>query len=231
MSTLNELAYNVFSSLRPHVSDDEDISIDKIKFDLLSERAALIRMDLNKGRSIDDNTLTYLDCVEVIDVDRSSCPEMPLGCFLKRTKEKIPVPIELYQGRAIQKISNLDMIGEIYNLVNYNQAINSGSRKFSGNTVYAFFRGGYIYFKSNSDLGKFLCRVSISLVLEDPTEAYQGESCYDPDSSFPLNKWMEPVILTKLKQTYLEIDLRMPSDKSNDANSDMTGPQQEKEKK
>ena len=225
MSTLNQLAYNVLSSIKPHLSDDESISIEKIKFDIIAERAALIKMDLNKGRSIDDNIVTYLDCVEVVDADRSTCPDLPLECFLKRTKEKIPNPIELRNDRAIQRISNFDILGEIYNHVSYNHAVNAGHRRFSKNNVYAFFRNSYLYFKSNSDLTPFLKRINISLVLEDPTELFDGSSCYDSDSEFPMNKWMEPIILNKLKEIYMKIDLRMPVDKAGDSNSQITGNQ------
>lgn len=225
MSTLNQLAYNVLSSIKPHLSDDESISIEKIKFDIIAERAALIKMDLNKNRSIDDNIITYLDCVELIDTDRSSCPDLPIGCYIKRTKEKIPNPIELHHGRAIQRISNFDVLGEIYNYVSYNHAVTAGNRRFSKDIVYAFFRDSYLYFKSNSDLNPFLKRVNISLVLENPTELFEGESCYDADSEFPMNKWMEPIILNKLKEIYLKVDLRVPVDRANDANSQMTGNQ------
>jgi len=224
MSTLNEIAYNIYSSIRPHISDDESISLDKIKFDVISERAALIKMDLDKNRSIDDNLLSYLDCVELIDVDRSTCPELPLDCYVKRSKDKIPVAIELHYGRAIQRISNTDVLGEVYNLVDYNQAIHSGSRRFNKKTVYPFFRDGYLFFKSNSDLNVFLCNISISMVLEDPTEVFKGESCYNADSKFPINKWMEPIIINKIKEIYLKFDSQIPSDKANDANSQNTEP-------
>ena len=225
MSTLNELAYNVLSSVRPHLSDDEDISLEKIKFDILSERATLIRNELNKNRTIDDSILTYLDCEELVDADRSSCPELPLECYIKRTKNKIPNAIELHNGRAVQRISNFDILGEQYNLVEYNHAVHAGNRRFNKETVYAFFRDGYIYFKSGSDLNRFLKRINISLVLEDPTVELNGESCYDPTTPFPMNKWMETYVLNKLKEIYLKVDAQALVDKAGDADSEMTNKQ------
>lgn len=221
MSTLNELAYNVMSSIKPHLSDDEDISIRKIKFDIISERSTMIRNEMNKNRTVDDAIIQDLGCVELEEVDQSLCPELPVGTCIKRTVKPLPVPIELHNRRLITRISNPVVLSESFPLYEYNKVIHTGNRKFSKDQVQAFFKDGHIYLKSTHDM-PFIKFINVRGVFEDPTDVADfftesGEACYDANSDFPMNNWMNTYVLNKLKDIYMKVDLQMPQDSANDA--------------
>ena len=53
MATLNEIAYDLLSIVRPALSDDSDIDLRQIKFWIHNQRALFIRNELNRSRTID----------------------------------------------------------------------------------------------------------------------------------------------------------------------------------
>ena len=70
-----QIAYDILFNLEgtSKISDDTEININQIYFKIDTTRAFLIRQDQSKGRSLSDNIMQTISCVEVIEVSASEC--------------------------------------------------------------------------------------------------------------------------------------------------------------
>lgn len=208
MATLNEISYDILSNLEgtSRISDDSDFSLEQIAFKINSTRAFLIRQDQSKGRSLSDNIMQTLPCMEVIKVNASECCGITSPCELYRTKLPLPVPIEVYQKDLIIRVSGVDITGPSWNSISLAQISWSGLSKWTKDTTKWFLKGRYIYIINPPSVKK----ISITGVFEDPRAladfpTCSGTPCYSADSTYPISGHMLPT----LKQLVLEDLLRM----------------------
>lgn len=218
MITLNQLIFDCLGTISAsdRISDDSSISEEHIKFLILNNRVNLIKMDLQKGRSISDNITQILPCVNVIKADNSECCEISTNCNLLRTESKIPRPLELGQKDIFTRISGVDRTGIGFSIISYARASVAGTSKWTRNTPKAFFQNGYIYLMNPPNINK----ISVNSVFQDPTEAAafstcSGTLCYSDDSEFPISSWMIPA-LKELVLKDLKIQVSVPSDTTGD---------------
>lgn len=213
--TLNELAYDIMSNIEgtSRISDDSELSIDQVYFKIHTTRAMLIRQDQAKGRSLSDNIMQTLPCLEVTKVNASECCGITSPCELLRTKLQLPRAIETYQRDLIIRVSGVDITGQSWNYISLAQIPWAGISKWTKGTTKWFTKGGYVYILNPPAVKK----ISVTGIFEDPTDLTQyptcsGQPCYTADSNeYPLSSYMVPT----LKQLVLEDLMRMrqsPSD-------------------
>ncbi len=227
MATLNQIAYSILSSVKPHLSDDEDLRIEQVIYDVNVQRSVLIRRDANKHLNLNPTIIQDLGCVEMELADSAECCDFTSDCKVLRTKELVPVPLELYDKILITRVGPIDKGNKQYNFVSYERAIFSGNGAFSKNTIYAYYMNNRIYLKSKLNELPFIKYINIRGVFEDPTEASNFKDCDDNpcfsnDSQYPIAAWMESEILEKLIDRYLKIQMQVPRDLGNDAKSQVT---------
>lgn len=227
MMTLNKLVFDILETVKSNkVNDDVDIDERQIENSINIQRALWIRNEYNKnGRVIDPDVIQNLQCVELEVVDRSACPcTIPVDCSMLRTKQLIPVTIELHNKPAITKIGPVDRLDEFYSFVPYHQVIFSGNGKFNTEAVFAFAYDGRIYFKAKKAKSRMLKYVNIMGVFEDPSEvaaftACDGTTCFSKDGKYPVKAWMWPMMKEYILKEYIT-SMQMPEDNSNNAASD-----------
>lgn len=209
MLTLNKMIYQIYEDLQISV---DDTSLDKrLIIDLINHnRANWIRKEHNKNRSIDDNVIQDLGCVELELADRTSCCEITTDCKILRSVQKIPNAIELNHEKIITRISNVDFMSIPIMFMDYDHAIYFGNGRFNSKSLGAFIKNNYLYIIANKGLKHILLeKVNVQGVFEDPTEATnfstcEGHQCFTWDSEYPLNAWMwqsliKPAILEELR--------------------------------
>jgi hypothetical protein len=227
MATLNEIAYDIFEHLRPEISDDDHIDISQIKFNIHTQRSLWLRNELNKNRTIDENIIQDLGCIELDLADRAECCDIESDCTILRTKVKIPKTLELHNKTAITRVGFIDKLDYKINFISYERAKYAGNSRFNKKMIYAFLLNGYIYLYSNSDfMYKFLTHINIRGVFENPTEAAkfntcEGEPCYSDDMQYPLSTWMIPYIKGEVLK-FFQLSLQVPNDNTNNAKPDNT---------
>lgn len=207
--TLNEISYDILSNLEgtTRISDDSDFSLEQISFKINTTRAFLIRQDQAKGRSLSDNIMQTIPCMEVIKVNASECCGITSPCELYRTKLQVPVPIEVYQKDLIVRVSGVDITGPSWNFVSLAHIPWAGVSKWTKGTTKWFVKDRYIYILNPPGVKK----ISVTGVFEDPRalENYptcSGNPCYSSDvNSYPISGYMLPT----LKQLILEDLTRM----------------------
>lgn len=209
MLTLNKMIYQIYEYFQISV---DDTSLDKrLIVDLINHnRANWIRKEHNKNRSIDNNIIQDLGCVELELADRTSCCEITTDCKILKSVQQLPNAIELNHEKIITRISNIDFMSIPIMFMDYDHAIYFGNGRFNSKSLGAFIKNNYLYIIADKDLKHILLeKVNVQGVFEDPTEAAnfstcEGESCFTWDSEYPLNAWMwqsliKPAVLEELK--------------------------------
>jgi hypothetical protein len=227
MATLNQIAYSILSSVKPHLSDDEDLRIEQVTYDINVERNALVRRDANKHLNLNPSIVQDLGCVEMELADSAECCDFSSECKVLRTKETIPTPVELYDKVLITRVGPIDKGSKQYNFVSYERAIFSGNGKFNKNVIYAYYMNNRIYLKSNLEELPMIKYINIRGVFEDPVQASKFKDCdenpcYTNDSAYPIASWMEKSIKEILIERYLKVQMQVPKDLGNDAKSQVT---------
>jgi len=220
--TLNELAYSVLDKIRPNISDDEDISLDEIKYEIHNQRALFIRNELNKFRTIDPEIeQTLITGLEI--ADRSVCPNVQLKCTIIRSIKDIPNTIELHYNTGLIDVSPLDIISYPFSFVSYNHARYAGNGKYSKNDIFAFLYRNRIYLISKSNNHKTLQSIKVRGIFENPSDLKdfctpENVSCWNDDMEYPLKRWMANYIQGEVIKKFINL-IKFPVDNSNDSKS------------
>lgn len=227
--TQNEIAYDLIEIVRPNLSDDDNIDKRQLFFWIDNQRALWLRNELNKNRTIDDNIVQDLGCVELELADKADCCDIEDGCKILRTNQLIPNTIELHNKTGITRIAPIDKLTVPFTHVAYDRAIWSGNGKYNKNHVFAFLLNNRIYIKSNDqEIAKYLTHINVRGVFETPSEAARfnhcsGEACYTSNSKYPINRWM----LDYMKDAILKVNFasmfKFPTDNTNNAKDDTSG--------
>jgi hypothetical protein len=219
MATLNEIAYDLLTIVRPQLSDDTEIDLRQIKFWINNQRALWIRNEVNKKRTIDADLIQTL-CVELECVDASDCCDVDLDIPILRSTKPLPETIEMHTKQAILRVD-----------VEYDRIPWVGNGRFNKNMVFSFIHDNYVYVCSNNPAFNSLAAISVRGVFEDPEEAKNFKSCDDPnepcysdDSPYPIKTWMIPALKETILKSNLMIEAQaevQTADTSNDANSNV----------
>lgn len=230
MPTKNEIIYSVIDKLKPHLTDDVNISPREVAWEIDTARALLLRNELNKNRTIDPNIIQDLGCVEMETADRAECCDVSTGCLIVRTKLEIPKAVELHNSTGIVRVGSVDKLERDFSFISYGRAKFAGSGKYNQNMIYAFLHNKRIYLVSKSDKVKFINYINVAGVFENPDDTAvftncAGETCYTEDSEYPINTWMIPSLQDMVLNKFINT-LRMPQDTTNDGAETMpVGPQ------
>jgi hypothetical protein len=210
ITTLEHIAYDALSRLRGGslgtLNADDLLLINQLKFDVNTLRAKLIREDLNKGKTITDNILQSLCCVDMILVDSSECPELPSECKIYRSENPIPNFVEGDYNDVILNVRNVDILSDNFSLLSMSRAVQQFKHpsrvKLKGGM--AFFKNRYLYIINYS---KYLKKVCIDGVFENPEEIFELEStcsdcCTEEQQRYPVSAWMIPIIIQIITESY-----------------------------
>jgi hypothetical protein len=230
METLRLITYDLKQMLDGKVlSDDSELSARTLHYWIRTQRALLIRNELNKNRTIDPEIIQDLGCVEVEIADRAECCAITADCSILRTVNQIPSPIELHHKIAITRVAPIDKLIPPFSFVPYQQAIYSGNGRFTKNSWFAFYKNGYIYIKTNQNslLTQGIKYINIQGVFENPEDAAtfttcSGLPCYTSETPYPIKGWMIDYMKTQIVNSNIKILQTIPADKTNDADNTNT---------
>jgi len=214
MLSLNQLIYQIYEDLQ---INSDDTSLDKrlIKDLINHQRAVWIRREHNKNRSIDDNIIQDLGCVELeLIEDRfcEGCEDISTDCVILRSKKLIPNGIELNHEKMVTRISGVLGITSIPIIfIDYDQAVYWGNGRYNTKSLGAFIKNNYLYVVYNKGAKNLLLEyVNLQGVFEDPTDVAKfstcgGTPCFNWDTTkYPINAWMwqalvKPAVLEECK--------------------------------
>jgi len=231
MITLNKLIFDLWELVRPNLSDDDNFDKRQLAFWIQTQRALLVRNELNKNRTIDDNLIQDLGCLELELADKADCCDISDGCKILRTKDTIPNTIELHNKTAITRVAPIDKHTIPFSHVSYERAIWSGNGRFNSNQIFTFLLNDKIYVVAkNNSLLKYATHINVRGVFEDPQEVGKFNQCanntvcYTDASKYPINAWMIDYMKAAILQLNFQTALQAPQDNTNNAKADNNEP-------
>lgn len=226
MATYNELIYMVLDELKVD-SDDSYFTEDHVMFLLTKYRALLLKQRYSDVRRViplvNFNTLC-LTMIEHAPGDRLC----NTGEYLRSIVE-LPYIMDLTGMRDFTKITTCDITGNTVSFVNKERFRFVGNNKWTRNSIFAAIADdNHLYLKSSNPQFRFLDRVNITSVFEDPVKVYELECdcnslnpCSITNSEIKLQEDLIPQ-LTGLCVAELRQALYRPSDVVNDSKDDLS---------
>ena len=201
-----------------HAQIDEALQVNSIESsfsyeyytDLINEQRSLwLRNEYNKNRSIDPYVIQTLPCLNLEQVNPiQCCVEVPDGCKVLRSVEKIPNTIELFYTKGINTVGPADIMKPRFALIDYSRVPYVGHGRTTKNAIYAFLYDNYLYVTSRDVSYLMLNKITIRGIFEDPTSlgdfinCETTGTCWSPEDPYPINQWMwayiKPYILQQL---------------------------------
>lgn len=131
--------------------DDDAFLTDRMIYSIILKYARLVvkRQDNENKIMRFQSLFEVLPCVELIDVDKvaACCSGIKSKCIIKRTKDKLPTPMEGAYGPLFRDITSIDGSNILYKTYpgTYVAMANSTNYKYN-KTQYYWYLDGYLYF-------------------------------------------------------------------------------------
>lgn len=219
--TLDEIAYNLLNLVRGgRSSNDENISLSQIKFNIRHYRAMLIRRDYARNGYVSRTIEQDLGCLDLVKVDASKCCDLPATCPVYRTHAKMPRTVRFNFKDAITFIGKPDGTGTIPRVEPFEVEYLMHDKYTKGTTKY-YVIDEYIYVYNPKGLEK----INVRGVFEDPEEVFKFKTCndgpcYDDQSPYPMPLDMVSAVNAGLMNGELRLLSGTFSDTENDKQQD-----------
>lgn len=227
-STLNEIAYGILGKVRPHLTDDSDLTIENVKHDVAVERAKLLKQQLSRTYRISENFVSDLGCLELELADAAECCGLSTDCKVLRTKLELPTFINVKGNVQITRVGPIVKHLKGFKVIPVSQVQSAGNGMFSQKKVYAYYMNNRIYIFTKDSSFKILKYINVRGVLEDPSDAKDficdpsgTKTCYTDDDPYKVTKDIESTIRRILINEYTAVD-KNPKDLGNDAKDQKT---------
>jgi len=199
--TLNEAAYYIAGTLnRP----EDDVFIAEIKFAIKYYRTKLLRDDFNRN-GIDKNSVQSF-VVPLIDVDKSLTHLIEFDCDIKRTTDKVPIPIKTKTNSPFLFIGGVGFSRNI-SYIETNQIMNLKHDRFASTHVKYFYENGYVYLIN----AKRIKLLQFQSYWENPEEVIDlivsDNNCYNDDQPFPLRQDLLMFIVNGILENRMPINV------------------------
>lgn len=229
-STLNQITFDVWESVRSIITDDDELDIRKLGFWVKNQRAKYLRQEFNKNlRVIDDRTVQVIEALPLVTVDvlATTGLSFPVSKKVLRSSVRIPNTIEQYSKPTFTRIGSLDITDRKFTYIDYSKLPYAGNGRLNKSQFFVTLIERYLYVISNDNNYKWkgLEYLNLQGVFEDVEElenlkySLQLRSTeYSWDEYYPVGDWMVPFLKEEIKKT----DLRqfiIPKDNDNDANA------------
>tara|TARA_R110000744_G_scaffold344397_1_gene449761 strand:+ start:21723 stop:22445 length:723 start_codon:yes stop_codon:yes gene_type:complete len=186
--TLNEIAYNLLNLLRGgKSSQDENISLDQIKFNVKHYRAMFIRRDQARNGFVSRHIEQDLGCVTLIKVDASKCCGLPVESYVYRTENPLPKTIRFNFEEALTYIGDVTGTKTIP-IVPSNTIAYLPYDTYTKGRYKSYMIADYLYIYNADGIDT----INVRGIFEDPSDvARYGDcgkgNCYDADKDdFPI---------------------------------------------
>src|ERR1035438_5248081 len=107
MPTLRELVSDI-ENIATSGKENYSFRIDSVQiaYWVHEIRSKLISEAITKRENITDIWVQSLDCLDVYQIDKSDCCQVPTGCYILKTKIKIPNTVENFSDNCILRVTS-----------------------------------------------------------------------------------------------------------------------------
>jgi len=181
-------------------------------------RSLLISQSLAKKDDINDSWIQYIDCVELEQVDASTCCLVDTDCYVLRSKERIPSTIDTWKDNWIVSVTTIDG-----NMIPKSNPFKSKYQKYNKYTHSDrgwYLKDDYLYVIND----QLLTYVSVAGLFEFPSDlanftSCEGTACWSYDSNYPISMSLATQVTDIVIKTKVNPFMNFPMDNSNNANN------------
>ncbi len=216
--TANHLIYDLLEiASSGGLPSEFKISNEQILYWIEQTRSMLISQSLNKKDDINDSWIQYINCVELEQVDASTCCLVDTGCYVLKSVQPIPSTIDTWKDNWIVSVTTIDGSS-----ISKSNPIRQKYQKYNQFTSSArgwYLKDDYLYVIND----QLLSYVSIAGLFEFPSElanfiACDGEACWSLDSPYPISLSLATQVTDIIVKTKVNPFMNYPMDQSNNAN-------------
>jgi hypothetical protein len=218
-TTLNHIVFDIKNTAwGGRQPDDAGISDRQVEYWIHQTRALLIHNELVNRNKISESFIQHLGCVELEEVDASTCCDDEVGCSILKSVKKIPTTIQRNGRNTIVAVQSIDQKAAFSETTFFRMKFNQFN-KYTKNKARWFLKDNFLYLTGNLLIEK----ISVSGIFEDPGEVQnfstcEGDPCFDPGTSeYPVTTSMASLIMSIVLKEKLGIARQMPPDTKNDA--------------
>lgn len=223
MAKWNQIAYLIYDELKLK-SDDSTFTIEHIVFMMVQYRSLIL-----KQRYTDQKKDIPATNYQTICLDVEANHDCTTGLEVKSV-QKIPEFVNLNGHESIK----INPIGARFSTLEYvlipeERLPYTGNNKWLKNIIY-FATGSddFLYLKSQNVDFKYLQKVELSALFDDPIEAgalscdSEGNSCDYMETNFPLEAALVPILIELIVKELTPLVYK-PEDEVNDASDGLSG--------
>ena len=193
------------------------ISNEQIQFWIEETRSILISQSIAKRDDINDSWISYINCLEMEQVDASLCCLAPSDCKVLRSVQKLPSAIDSWRDNLILSVSGMDGTS-VPKSNKFKQKYQKYNKYTSVDKSWVLI-DNYLYIINDP----YLERVAVSLIAEFPSDLERfvdcaGQSCWTEDSQYPVSISMASQITDIIIKTKVNPFMQFPMDNSNNSN-------------
>ena len=185
--TLNHMVYDILEiASSGGLPSEFKIPTQQIAYWVEHTRSILISQSLNKHDDINDSWISYIPCVELEQVDASECCTVDSGCYLLKSKLRLPSTIDSWRDNWLVSVSTID--GNMISKSNPIKSKYQQYNKYTGNKRGWYVKNDYLYISND----QFLEVVEVAGLFETPSDLKRfadcsGNLCFTDDSPYPVS--------------------------------------------
>jgi len=217
-TTLNKLVRQCLEMANGgSVPNDSQASYELVRQWVEEQRAILISQSISKGDDINDSWIQYINCVDLEQIDSSSCPcEVTSGCLVLKSKQRLPSTIDTWEDNNINSV--VTPLGVVISKTNPVKSRYDKYNKYTGEKRAWFIKDDYLYILNE----EMLESVSVSGVFEYPMDVARftcnGQPCMTEDSPYPVSLNLMSNIIDIVVKTKIIPFMQSFASMTNDAN-------------
>jgi hypothetical protein len=218
--SLNAITTDLLEIIRQSkVSRSEPISKRQLEAWVHQYRAVLLKRDLDKGKMPNPDYIQEIPAVELDVVDRADGSNIDSESFMLKSKLSLPNTIDLNFKSGFMFIGTID--GKEFQFIPEGRAQWQQYKRYTNKDNVVFIKNGYLYLLSTDPLRY----ITVRGVFEVPTEVSNfinpnmPTRISDTDDHYPMPITLVPALKDMILKSELGIEIRMPSDKTNDSAS------------
>lgn len=192
------------------------ISNDQILYWIEQVRSQLISQSLAKKDDINDSWIQYIPCVELEQADAAECCSVSSGCYLLKSKKKLPSTIDTWKDNWIVSVSTMD--GSLISKSNPLKSKYQKYSKYTSKNKSWYVKDDYLYI-INDD---FLELVEVAGLFETPSDLKRfadcsGNLCFTENSPYPISLTLATQITDIVVKTKVAPFMQFDMDNNNDS--------------
>ncbi len=213
--TANHLIYDVLEIASSGGNPNEfKISNEQILYWIEQTRSMLISQSLGKKDDINDSWIQYINCVELEQVDASTCCLADTGCYILKSVQPIPSTIDTWKDNWIVSVTTID--GSSISKSNPIRQKYQKYNKYTSTSRGWYLKDDYLYIIND----QVLTYVSVAGLFEFPSElanftSCEGEACWSLDSPYPISLSLATQVTDIIVKTKVNPFMAYPMDNSN----------------